>query len=110
MDLELIEARLAELRARREFIPELRDYKPQARKTKATKEPATAVGTRDTEDVFGALFATNEKEEANDPHTEIRSANDQGPGSDSPQDPHQATSILGGILDGDSNVNLESLK
>lgn len=79
MDLEKISEQLAILRQRRETLPEIRDYKPQARKTTKKAEPATAVGTRSTEDVFAGLFATEETNEL--------STNDGGSGDSPPQSP-----------------------
>lgn len=53
MDLEKIEAQLKILRDRRLALPELRDYKPQAR---AKTAPAMVVDTKPAEDIFAGLF------------------------------------------------------
>lgn len=60
MNEEEIRASIAELRARRQSIPELRDYKPQAR----GKKPVVPVSTALPEDTFAGLFTEAPAEEA----------------------------------------------
>lgn len=62
MDLTAIEQQIQLLRERRQFLPEIRDYKPQRKAGAKAKESTPMIDNRDAEDIFPGLF----KEETTD--------------------------------------------
>ncbi len=61
MDLSAIEQQIAILRERRNSLPEIRDYKVQARgKAKASVEVVSSAGA---EEIFAGLFTTEESDD-----------------------------------------------
>lgn len=63
MDIEKIKEQIKLLRARRETLAEIRDYKVQKRAAKAAAEPKP--NSEPVEEIFAGLFTTEESSDAN---------------------------------------------